>query len=99
MEPTQTLPHLVLLEQLILMFFRGGLTPDTYQWVAKVTWYSEGGGNNCPGLPIAEWSGTDWFIDQLPVLIIRGGKYDMIWATMRMRVWLTVWSLSAANQP
>ncbi len=65
-EPTETPEFLVLLEQLILMFFRGGTIPNQYRWCTQITWYSGGGGGatDRPNAPICIWSGTDSNIDQ-----------------------------------
>ncbi len=53
----------MLLENLIFMFLRGHTDPKQYKWMTKVTWYSEGG-HDVPGMPIAEWWATDYYIDQ-----------------------------------
>ncbi len=56
-EITETPEHLVPLENLIFLFLRGHTDPNQYQRMTKVTWYSDGGRSDTPGMPIAEWWG------------------------------------------
>ncbi len=63
-EPTETPSFISDLMGEIIRFFRGNMNPKTPCWKTRVVWYSGGSGNDVPGQPICEWTGTQVNLDQ-----------------------------------